>query len=188
LFEISDNGGIALAQISGHYLGAAGSLVLALTITFACLKTSIGLVTSCANAFVRMFPKGFSYKIWAIIFTVFSFGISNFGLSKLLEYSLPVLMFLYPLAITLILLALTGKLFHHDKAIYASVTAFTCVAAVFDLLKTLPAALQTGLHLEGVIGFAEKYLPLFKLNLGWVVPAVIGLAVGLLIRLLRKRK
>ena len=59
LFNTSGNGGIALAQIAGHYLGKAGSIILALTITFACLKTSIGLVTSCADAFVRMFPKGF---------------------------------------------------------------------------------------------------------------------------------
>ena len=188
LFEISENGGIALAQISGHYLGAAGSAVLALTITFACLKTSIGLVTSCADAFVRMFPKGFSYKVWAIIFTVFSFGISNFGLSKLLDYSLPVLMFLYPPAITLILLALIGKFFDHDRAVYASVTAFTCFAALFDLFKTLPAALQAGLHLENAVNFARSFLPWFDLNLGWGVPALIGFVLGLAIRVLRKRK
>ncbi len=48
LFEVSDNGGIALAQISNHYLGVIGMVVLAITITFACLKTAIGLVTSCA--------------------------------------------------------------------------------------------------------------------------------------------
>ena len=85
LFETSENGGIALAQISGHYLGGAGSIVLAITITFACLKTSIGLVTSCADAFARMFPKGPCYKTWAVVFTVFSLCISNFGLSRLIE-------------------------------------------------------------------------------------------------------
>ena len=90
LFETSENGGIALAQISGHYLGTAGSIVLALTITFACLKTSIGLVTSCSDTFSRMFPNSVSYKTWAIIFTVFSFAVSNFGLSKIINYSLPV--------------------------------------------------------------------------------------------------
>jgi len=188
LFETSDNGGIALAQIAGHYLGGAGSMVLALTITFACLKTSIGLVTSCADTFVRMFPKGFSYKTWAIIFTLFSFGISNFGLSKLIEYSLPVLMFLYPLAITLILLALFGKRFDHDQIVYASVTALTGVAALFDLFKTLPADLQAGLHLSGAIDFAAAVLPWFRLNLGWVVPALVGLALGLLLRALRGKK
>lgn len=115
LFETSENGGIALAQISGHYLGRAGSLVLAVTITCACLKTAIGLVTSCSDAFSRMFPKGLSYRAWAVIFTVLSFLISNFGLSKIISYSLPLLLFLYPLAITLILLALFGNLFHHDR-------------------------------------------------------------------------
>ena len=168
LFETSDNGGIALAQISGHYLGSFGSIVLALTITFACLKTSIGLVTSCSEAFVQMFPKALPYKIWAVIFTLFSFVVSNFGLSRILDYSLPVLMFLYPPTITLILLALFGKLFDHHRAVYISVTAFTCAAALFDLLKTLPAAIQEGLHLAPVIGLASKFLPFFSLNLGWV--------------------
>ena len=184
LFETSENGGIALAQISGHYLGAAGSIVLAITITFACLKTSIGLVTSCADAFARMFPKGFSYKIWAIIFSVFSFVVSNFGLSKIINYSLPVLMFLYPLAITLIVLALCGKLFDHDKAVYVSVTAFTCVAALFDLFKTLPANLQP----TALVELGRKILPWFDLNLGWVVPAVIGFIIGAVIHLSKKRK
>lgn len=186
LFEISENGGIALAQIAEHYLGTAGSVILALTITFACLKTSIGLVTSCSDAFQRMFPEALPYKAWACIFTVFSFVISNFGLSRIIEYSLPVLMFLYPLAITLILLALSGKLFDHDRVVYVCVTAFTCVAAVFDLVKTLPAELQAGLHLEPIIGFARNVLPWFDLNLGWVVPAIVGLALGLVLRKMRK--
>ena len=182
LFETSDNGGIALAQISGHYLGRFGSIVLALTITFACLKTSIGLVTSCSEAFIRMFPKALSYKAWAILFTVFSFVVSNFGLSKILDYSLPVLMFLYPPTITLILLALTGKFFGHSKRVYISVTAFTCISALFDLMKTLPGTMQDSLHLEGILALAGKYLPFFSINLGWVIPAIIGLIIGLLIR------
>ena len=181
---VAENGGIALAQISGHYLGAAGSIVLALTITFACLKTSIGLITSCADTFSRMFPNGPGYRVWAIGFTLFSFCVSNFGLSRLIEYSLPVLMFLYPLSITLILLALFGKWFDHSKAVYVSVTIFTGAAALFDLLKTLPV----GLHWDGAITFARKVLPFYDLNLGWVVPAVIGFAVGMVIRMLKRQK
>ena len=187
LFETSENGGIALAQISGHYLGPAGSIILAHTITFACLKTSIGLVTSCSDAFARMFPKGLPYKAWAIIFTAFSFCVSNIGLSRIIDYSLPVLMFLYPLAITLILLALCGGLFGHDRAVYVSVTAFTAVAALFDLMKSLPASVRTSLRLDRIIDIAGNILPWFKLNLGWVVPAFIGLLLGLVIRAARRK-
>lgn len=183
IFETSENGGIALAQIAKHYLGAPGNIVLAITITFACLKTSIGLVTSCADAFARMFPKFIPYKAWAIIFSVFSFCVSNIGLSRIIDFSLPVLMFLYPLCITLILLALFGKFFNYDRRIFVSVTAFTAIAALFDLLKTLPAALQSSLHLEGAISLARKLLPWFDLNLGWVVPALVGLALGWILRM-----
>ncbi len=186
LFELSANGGIALTQISNYYLGSTGSLVLALTITFACLKTSIGLVTSCSQAFVRMFPKGLSYNLWAIIFTVFSFAISNIGLSNIISYSVPVLMFLYPLAITLILLALTGDVFEHNRTVYKSVIAFTLMAAVFDLFKTLPANLYDVLYAEKVVSLARKILPFFDLNLGWLVPSLTGLALGLLIRFVKK--
>lgn len=188
LFEISENGGIALAQISEYYLGTAGSIVLALTITFACLKTSIGLVTSCSDAFARMFPKTLNYKTWACIFTVFSFAVSNFGLSKIIEYSLPVLMFLYPLAITLIILALIGRWFDHDRVVYVSVTVFTCISAFFDLVKTLPEGVKNHLHLDVLVTAAQKCFPWYDLNLGWVVPAIMGFVIGLVVRKIRKQK
>lgn len=181
LFEISENGGIALAQISGHYLGSMGCIVLAVTITFACLKTSIGLVTSCAEAFLKMFPGRYSYQTWAVVFTVFSFGISNVGLSAIIHYSLPVLMLLYPLSITLILMALFGTLFHHDRHVYICVTAFTLPAALLDFLKALPEPLLIRLHLEGIIQAAGKLLPMSDINLGWVVPAIAGLILGLIL-------
>ena len=73
LFETSDNGAIALTQISAHYLGRFGSIVLAITITCACLKTALGLVTSCSEMFVRMFPGTLSYRGWEIAATAFSF-------------------------------------------------------------------------------------------------------------------
>lgn len=187
LFEISENGGIALAQIANYYLKSAGSVVLALTITFACLKTSIGLVTSCSDAFVRMFPNGPSYKSWAVLFTVFSFGVSNCGLSTIIDYSLPVLMFLYPLAITLIVLALIGKVFEHDRVVYVCVSIFTGIAAWFDLVKTLPEGVRGVFHLEAMVRFAREVLPLYDLNLGWLVPAVLGFVVGMILRAIRKR-
>ena len=183
LFEISDNGGIALTQIAGHYFGGVGQIILAITITFACLKTSIGLVTSCSETFVKMTHGKISYKAWAILFTLFSFAVSNVGLSAIIEYSIPVLMLIYPPAIALIILAFIGKFFHHDKAVYVSVMAFTWAAAIFDFMKTLPAGVQSSLHLDRLVAFARQYLPLFVLNLGWLLPACLGFVIGLVIHL-----
>lgn len=182
LFAVSENGGIALSQISSHYLGKAGILILAITITFACLKTSIGLVTSCAETFEKMFPNRLSYTAWAILFTAFSFFISNMGLSTIIRYSVPVLMLIYPPAITLILLALFGKYFEHNQNVYLWVTVFTWSASLFDFLGSLPKQLQMALHLDLAVEFAERFLPFFDLNLGWIVPALIGLIVGLMVQ------
>ena len=74
-----------------------------------------------------------------------------------------------------------GKFFHHDKAVYISVMAFTWAAAIFDFMKTLPAGVQSSLHLDRLVAFARQYLPLFDLNLGWLLPACLGFVIGLVI-------
>lgn len=186
LFETSENGGIALTQIAGHYLGGAGQVILAITITFACLKTSVGLVTSCSETFVKMTGGKIPYRVWAIVFTVFSFAISNIGLSAIIEYSIPMLMLIYPPAIVLIILAFIGRFFSHDRAVYISVMVFTWAAAFFDGMKTLPEAVQSALHLDLPISFARRFIPLFDMNLGWMLPAFIGLVLGLIIHLFRR--
>ena len=186
LFELSENGGIALTQIAGHYLGGVGLFILAFTITFACLKTSIGLVTACAETFSKMTNGKISYRSWAILFTVFSFAVSNIGLSAIIEYSIPMLMLIYPPAIALILLAFLGKFFAHDRTVYITTMTGTWAAAIFDCMKTLPAPVQTALHLDAPIAFAAAHLPLFDKNLGWLLPAVIGFAAGMAIRAVRR--
>ena len=187
LFELSENGGIALTQIAGHYLGGVGLFILAFTITFACLKTSIGLVTACAETFSKMTNGKISYRSWAILFTVFSFAVSNIGLSAIIEYSIPMLMLIYPPAIALILLAFLGKFFAHDRTVYVATMIGTWAAAIFDCMKTLPAPVQAALHLDAPIAFAAAHLPLFDKNLGWLLPAVIGFAAGMAIRASRRQ-
>ena len=174
-----------LALVANHYFGPAGGLILAATVTLACLKTAVGLITSCAETFSGLFPRAAGYRVFATAFCVVSFLIANLGLNSVIAYSLPVLMFLYPLAITLILLALCGNLFGQDRRVYGWVTGCTMVAAIFDLIKALPAQLIAQLHLEGLIDFAAEWLPLFSKGMGWVVPALIGLVIGLALHRLR---
>ena len=177
----ASNGGEVLGLIADHYFSAAGSVLLTAIVTFACLKTAIGLVTSCSKAFVDMFPKGPGYNQWAVIFSVVSFGIANFGLSSIVAWCVPVLMFLYPLAITLVLLALFGKCFGNRRTVYVWTTAFTLVAAVFDMVGAVSGMVPDNALLSGLTGFAGKVLPLYSLGLGWVCPAAVGLIVGLIV-------
>lgn len=187
VYDLCADGGEALHLIATHYFGEFGAVVLAVTVTLACLKTAVGLITSCGEAFESMFPKGPAYKHWAIGFCVLSFLIATMGLSTIINYSLPVLMFLYPLSITLILLALFGKLFHHDKTVYIVTTVFTLVPAVFDFIAALPSGLLPDTFSERFLTVARMILPFFDMGLGWVCPAVTGFIVGILLHVIRTR-
>ena len=182
LFELSDNGGIALTQISGHYLGGFGMIILALTITFACLKTAIGLVTSCSEMFIKIFPGKLSYRGWAILFTVFSFAVSNVGLTAIISYAIPFLMLLYPLVTVLIVLALIEKAFGKSRYVYVCTTIGAFIPAVFDCLKTMPEGIQTALGIPALTEIVFRLFPFFDLGLGWVVPSVIGCIIGLVLK------
>ena len=181
LFELSENGGIALAQISSHYLGKAGSLILAVTITSACLKTSIGLVTSCSDTFERMSHGRIPYRVWAIGFTLVSFLIANFGLSAIISWSIPVLMLIYPPAITLVILALSGKIHDHDTGVYRWTLAFVWLAAFLDFWKALPYDQIPSL--TEMVTSISGMLPFSEISLGWLLPALVGMCVGMLMKI-----
>lgn len=177
----ADNGGTVLGTIANHYFRSAGSVLMTLIVTFACLKTAIGLVTSCSKAFVDMFPKGPGYTVWAVVFSLISFGIANFGLTTIVSWCVPVLMFLYPLAITLILLSLSGKFIGSNPTVYRTTTAFTLIAAVFDMIGAVSGMMPGNRVLAGLKAFAGNILPLYDLGLGWILPAAIGFLAGLLL-------
>ena len=135
-----------------------------------------------------MFPNGPKYRVWAVIFSVVSFLVANLGLNAIIAYSIPVLMLLYPLAITLIVLGLTGKFFAHDRAVYAFVTGFTIPAAIIDFIGALPALPAIEGLKSALSTFCLKYLPFYGLGLGWVCPALVGLVIGLTIHFARKAR
>lgn len=109
-----ENGGSILAAASAFYFGSYGKIILGVIVVAACLTTSIGLVTSCASYFHQIIPK-ISYSIWAIIFTILGAVISNFGLTTIIEFSVPVLSMLYPMAMCLMILTFLHPLFKGKK-------------------------------------------------------------------------
>jgi branched-chain amino acid:cation transporter, LIVCS family len=174
-----DNGGLIFAAVALHYFGSFGSILLAFIIVLACLKTSIGLITSCSEFFNRLVPK-VSYKLFVLILCLMSFFIANFGLNNIIQYAVPVLMLLYPLAIVLILLALSSSLFGHKQSVYATTMFFTFCVSFFDgystLVKSLPGASIS--LFESIKLFYMDNLPLYDIGLGWILPALVGAIIG----------
>lgn len=88
----------------------------------------------------------------------------------------------------LILLALFGKFFGNDRRVYCWTIGLTLLAALYDLLRTLPEGLRAGLHLDGALRAVGGVLPLSSQGLGWICPAALGLVIGLIAHFAGRRK
>lgn len=188
IMKLGNNGGRILSNISFYYLGNFGKILLAAIVIVACLKTAIGLIIACSEIFIQMYPNTLSYKAYAVVFTLISFLIANLGLQKIISLSIPVLMYLYPLAIVLIFLSLAYPIIGKNKRIFSFTILFTAIFSIFDLLKALPKNISSTNSISKIVDFAKNYLPAFELGFGWLIPAIFGIILGLLISIIKKEK
>lgn len=179
-FSLNLNGGITLAQIAQHYLGSIGSVLLAAIVIVACLKTAIGLSTSFGRTFNELYPSK-TYTFFTVFCISLAAVIANVGLNEIIQISTPVLMFIYPLAITLILMGMFSRFIGDRKSIYQYVTYFTMIAAFFDALNSLPTGLKEISVINTLLNFAKEFIPFFSIGMGWITVAIIGLIVGVLV-------
>lgn len=178
---ILDTGAPVLAESARLLFGDLGAMILAVIVLLACLTTSIGLVTSCAQYFSTQFG-GISYKWYAVLFSVISTGVGMFGLKTIITSAIPVLMFLYPLAIVLILLAFLHPLFKGRQCVYAWTVACTFITALVSGLETAKVDL-------GSVGqFFASQVPMHTIGMDWIVFGGIGLVIGLIHRALAQDK
>lgn len=188
IMKLGNNGGRILSNISFYYLGNFGKILLAAIVIVACLKTAIGLIIACSEIFIQMYPNTLSYKAYAVVFTLISFLIANLGLQKIISLSIPVLMYLYPLAIVLIFLSLAYPIIGKNKRIFSLTILFTAIFSIFDLLKALPKNISSTDSISRIVDFSKNYLPAFDIGFGWLLPAIFGIILGLLISIIKKEK
>lgn len=176
--KLSGNGGTALSQIVNSYLGGLGTAFLGVMVTLGVFTTAMGLVVSFAQDFHKLFPK-VSYLFWLRVTTIVSFVVANAGLDNIIQWSLPVLMLLYPLSLALILLSLTQKFFRKDARVYQVTILFAAVPAILDMLASSPALISQQAVVAQMLNFYHQFVPFASLGLGWIVPTLAGFVLGL---------
>lgn len=168
----SKDGGQLLANIVIHLFGKWGIILLGGVVTFACLTTSIGLLAAFAEYFEKISPR-FKYKNTIAIVCIFSFIISNLGLSTILKLTIPVLLVLYPVTIILIFLSFLDKIIGSKKFVYYFGITAGFIVSLIQVLDNLD------LILPYISNFA-KAIPLYELGIGWLVPSIIASLLGFL--------
>lgn len=162
---VIDNRTELLSVLSIQTLGNIGNVFLSVLIALACFTTAVGIVTGTAD-----FVKGLignsqkAYIITAIIASVLGVLIGQFNVHYIINIALPILMFIYPMTIVLIILNVLPENWA-STIVFRGVVLATFIFSIPDFLKFLIAE-------ENLFPLKEM-IPLSEYSLGWVLPAII---------------
>lgn len=168
------NGAEILTASATAHFGLAGTVVVALIFLLACLNVCIGLISCCGTYFAEQLHA--PYRWVALAFAVFSGVVSNFGLDAILAFSVPLLSALYPMAIVLVAMGLTHRALEGRGAVWPCVVALTGIVSVCEAVRSAVAP---------DAWLPTDVLPLAGFGLAWVIPAVVGLVLGLVVSRVR---
>ena len=172
-FPNTSNGAEILADVMKYLYGNFGAVLLACMFTVACLNIGVGLTTSLSQYFHSM-VKRVPYKVWATIWIIWSYMLANLGLNKIMEYSVPVLLAIYPASLVLIVLALIDKYIKGSSTVYRFAIYPTVVISIIHTLDKINIEIPLASSLV-------KKLPLQSADLGWLSAAGICFVIGFII-------
>ena len=153
-----------LVKTTSYLLGGYGNLILAICVAGACLTTAIGLVATVGEFFSSI--TSFKYEKIVVFTVILSFLLSILGVENIIRISVPILVFIYPVMISLIILNLFGKYIKNDY-IYKGVVLFT---GIIGLIESLASIGITNTYTNSVL----EILPFSDYGLTWLFPGLIG--------------
>ena len=160
-----------LTTIVKNLLGSWGQLAMGLAVCFACLTTAIGLTTTCGQYFEEVSKGKISYKKTILVTVAVEFIISLVGVDSLINLAVPVLTFIFPIMIALILFSAFDQYIPYDWTYLGAVIGAGIVGLVQGI-NTLSQLLGGKL-----LGDAVKLIgtfPLATYGLEWIVPTFLG--------------
>ena len=174
-----------LTTIVKNLLGSWGQLAMGLAVCFACLTTAIGLTTTCGQYFEEVSKGKISYKKTILVTVAVEFIISLVGVDSLINLAVPVLTFIFPIMIALILFSAFDKYVPYDWTYLGAVVGAGIVGLVQGI-NTLSQLLGGKL-----LGDAVKLIgtfPLATYGLEWIVPTFVGALIFTILAAILKPK
>ena len=163
-----------LIHIAQSNLGVYGMYAIAVSIALACLTTAIALTSAVGIFFSRLTNNRLSYKFLVTICCIISGVLSISGVDKIIQFAYPPLVLVYPIVITLVLyLVIFGKSIK-SRAPYIGALIGSGIVAVLTFFN------QLNFFEESTLETLHK-IPLFEMDLAWIIPSIIGFIIGLLI-------
>jgi len=163
-----------LRGISIAALGNFGNTVLSILISLACFTTAVGVVAGTADYFRGLFYKSqTAYVATAVIACLAGVGVGQLDFHSIIIIAYPILLFIYPITIVLILLnVLSDKV--ATPLVFRVVVLVTFVFSLPDVIGFVRPSEQ--------LQIITAYIPLAKHSLGWVLPALLAFTITTLVQ------
>ena len=101
------------------------------------------------------------------------FAIANLGLDAIIKYSIPVLVILYPITIAIVMIVIVNKFVALSKpGMQLTIAVVTAIA--------IASVLGSSFKVEFLANLV-KALPFAKASLPWLVPAIVGILLSLVL-------
>lgn len=160
--------------IADKTLGSIGKVILSSIIGLACLTTSIGLTTTAGQYFETVTSGKLKYKAIVIFTCVFSCFIAYMGVDKIVAFSAPILLTLYPTSIILIIFNVLSL---KNDYIYKG----ACIPVLIYSIPNSFLPAETAMQINNIY-------PLFTHAFGWLPLAIAGGLIGYVISLSKGNK
>lgn len=161
--------GVLSVKIAEGLLGYFGKIIFAIILALACITTSVGLTSAAGDTFEQMSGGKIKYKFTVAASSIIGFLLGLIGLSKIVNYTVPWLMLIYPALVIMIIMSL----FTNFTKVKLATQAGVVVAIVFSV----------GDFLSG-LGIAKTFfstmnasMPLGKQGLAWLFPSIIAIVI-----------
>ena len=155
-----------LVAITRGLFGNIGVILLGIIVLFACWTTAIGLISAVSEYFVELSNGKLKYTTLVTVMVIFSWVVSNFGVSTIIQVSAPLLNLIYPGLLVLIILAFFHKQIKNNN-IYRCAAYFAMITSALEILAGF--GLPTGF---------VSALPLSDMGFAWIIPAIVGGIIG----------
>ena len=155
-------------------LGSFGKVAMGIAVSFACLTTSVGLITTCGHYFSTLTNGKLEYKKIVVVSVVLSFLLSLLGVDALLQLAVPVLSAIYPMVIALIFLSIFDRYIVYNWTYTGAVVGAFFIGGIQAI--HLFSQMQGGNFLSELAAWTNT-LPFNQFGFEWLVPAIIGSVV-----------
>ena len=168
-----------LRDISIASLGEFGNTVLSILISLACFTTAIGIVAGTADYFKGLLNDSqVVYVITAILASGLGVLVGQLDFNSIIVVAIPVLLFIYPITIVLILLNVLPEKFA-TPLVFRAVVIITFVFSIPDVVGFISPTEDLKIF--------TNYIPFSNQSLGWVLPAFVAFLISVFVQFKMKR-